>query len=55
VSATKTKTFTWILEKKDEQKNKTSNSSISLVSEDMLRTSSSRKPKKVRHKGRISS
>ena len=35
--------------------NKTSNSSISLVSEDMLRTSSSCKPKKVRHKGGISS
>ena len=43
---------TW---KKNKQKNKTSNSSISLVSEDMLRTSSSCKPKKVRHKGGISS
>jgi hypothetical protein len=43
------------MKKKDKQKNKTSNSSISLVSEDMLRTSSSWKPKKVRHKGGISS
>ena len=43
------------MKKKDKQKNKTSNSSISLVSEDMLRTSSSCKPKKVWHKGRISS
>ena len=44
---------TWT--KNDKQNNKTSNSSISLVYEDMLRTSSSWKPKKVRHKGGISS
>ena len=43
------------MKKINKQKNKTSNSSISLVSEDMLRTSSSWKPKKVRHNGRISS
>ena len=43
------------MKKKDKQKNKTSNSSISLVSEDMLRISSSWKPKNVRHKGGISS
>jgi hypothetical protein len=49
--------ITWQKQKKikDKQKNKASNSSISLVSEDMLRTSSSWKPTKVRHKGRISS
>ena len=44
---------TWT--KNDKQNNKTNNSSISLVSEDMLRTNSSWKPTKVRYKGGISS